>query len=733
MTNLINLVQDPQTGMFLFVNGEKAFFPEMRFAPEPEGPWESKFNPYVHAHENLSTLEVQGHKWIQLRVNELQEWSAPARFIGKDGKSVTLRVYDKVIMAKFDGEQEFALFDMTQLTGPQGIPGPAGAGCAIQQALFYDEMLLLNPTPASSCNTCGGGHSHAGLMTVLVLGDNRNHKIVDADWAGEQYHKVDAVSPWVRTTGLDFGTSVRFYGYNGTGTATIKDATLENTLGFADTVWVNSEGIWHKIASIAQPTYKVAPNAGNANRGAFLHDYIVNSETIELIGGFVMEVKLDAIAAKHLAPGTFTFGFDEGIGTVPIRIKPSDFAGYGLSTYINEDGDLMLQVLPSTFIGDGLSFMLGTSLDNEVHQVQIVNVEDLVSAVDNCGLSAYVSPADNKKNLKVNTNKAMFLFENKLNVRTDEFTLTQAVPTLPAPVDNPATPLVNEALIPNPTLEISVMLAESDDLLKGVQGKHIHKNAYNELKGIKKVSNQAELLINAQQFEFDGAGELNINDDGIRANKIHSSAIGKGLRINEVAVSEDPAEGTVKLLEAMPDETSITFDANGKLKVKELTAAQIPAGTLVDSINVNAQGAIKGAVAINIAGAAQEIVPAEGAVPATTETVVNVAANLNSNLFTVNLTLNRTGLDHLIEALGYIKEANITDIPWGTLKQTTESNSDTIASYVNKTAVIVGTTYGDTRITSSGLQMRNSNGDWYDLFLDQFGYVGSTPAAQPQP
>jgi len=702
--SIINLVQDPTSGNILFVKADQQLLPEMRFAAVSEGPYEYNFNPLKHGHEANSQIIIEGHKWIQIRLNAASTWSTPARFIGEDGKSVTFRVFDKVLLAKPDGEPEYTLFDLEELRGIQGIPGPAGSGCAIQKALFFDELATFTPSAGgTSCNSCSPV-AHTGLTTVFVLGDNRNHILVDADWTGVQYHKVTGLeTEWIPTTGLNAGQPVRFYGYDGASTATIKDATLQNTLGHADTVWINSDNIWHKIASIAQPTYKVAPNLANPTNGAFLEDYVINSETLELIGGWILQVKDNSIGPRKIMDGTFTYGFDEGDGVVPIRIKPQDFVGFGLTTYVDLNGDVKIQVDVTDLISDGLAVEIDISENGEVHSLIKVKAEDLVAESDNSALGTVVGE-DGYKNFTVLAKGAIFKEDNAIDVHTDELTTTKKTETVILVPAVGQTPAVTTEVTKLAVQEASA-IPVADAVYKGIQGKHIFSNVFNSFTGLLKNwgNHMGELMVNANIFKFTNNttsnpthAYLDLQDESIEGKHLHDNVIStdSGLSWTRTTVNNL----LTKILKVVPDGNRIKIVGN-KVTLDNIQGLPLDADQAVLKLRVNTaysydpvsgtatgDAGVSGNVGIKIVPTVQTYTPASGAEMNPANPIIVTGPSLENKEWGLTLGFNFGLLKTLIEKMGFLTTiTSETSIGWGTLPKTVGAPGDstTIETYVD--------------------------------------------------
>ncbi len=709
---IIKLLQAANNGNFFFVEGTANYLPEFRYSFNGVTHWETEYKSTDHAYEFDKTLIVEPHLWIKMRKNETDVWSEPGRFIGKDASEIGLFMYENMLMFTKEGEEDKPLFDLSTLKGTQGLQGVAGAGLAITAAVFYDEMLLLPCTgAASSCNTCGDGITAPtnAMKTVLVLGDNRLHKIVEADWIGTtQYHKVSETDTvWVETTGAHLDLPVRFYGYDLSDPATIVDAQLENVArtGFPDgvkgTVWVCGSTGWINVGDISQPDYRMAPNAANSTLGKYADAYVLGSSTLKFVDNTFYEVNEDSIEAKHFPDGTFAHGFAVGNGTVPIKIDPAQLVGWGLISYLDTVANELKYALDLTStVADGIETIADTSVNGAPVNKLKAKPEDLVAVNENPdeggeggAIGTYVSIGDGFKNFFVKVGGVIKRLADRLVVNADERTIT--------------------ALDASGELKVKLTDDVADGTVAtGIQGVHIHKNAYNEAKGIQSVGHQAEIKLSDMLKFNTTTGVIEVAADGIRTSAINANAADSTKAIAIVA-------GKVALL---INELQFQFNAStGVLEIKDaFTADNFADNEIVKTIQIGAGGVysadlLRDLVKLNISG----------------DTYVTVEKSTSTgaieDIASWTIGMDTAALTTLISQLITDAMPTIGSTYWEALPKSA-SNSTLLGTELAK-RIEFDTWYGNTMYTTDGTILRPAAGstEFYKLGVSSGGALTTTP------
>lgn len=563
MNEVVKLILDSTKARTIFVKGEDVLF-EVQYGPSVDGPFEYTFNKYTHNHEDNSSIEVEGHAYIRFRVGgEDAQWTPAIKFKGTDAKQIELSVFEKILMWNREGEPAVKLFDLTALKGDRGEKGEQGYGLAWHKVLFYDELIAYNPGNISSgCNTCGGVQSTPKSVypVVLVVGDNRTHTILSGEIG--TYFKVDQnQTDWTLIDASHVGKAVRYYGFDGVDPATAIDAQAENTLAYKDTLWVWNGTAWNQLGNISTPSALVAPEAARATEGKFLNEYLNASTTLELTLGDIVEVQDQGIAPRHILNGTFDFGFNEGDGTVPIKVDVAQFSGWGLKPYTSTSGKVKQQVDTANIIGDGLTTELDTPSDDEDRKLVVVNAPDLVS--DGTGLTT-VDVVDNdgktRKDLKVNTKLPLKVNEvNEVIIEADEKTISALTTD-------------------GSTIKLLVRSAADTD--KGILAKHVNVDVVDINRGLDKdgISGKLYLVLDTPlKFVTDSAqgtvGALTIDTEGVEGKHIHPNTVD-----NTTALYVVNQKITLSI-----DTTMLAF-TNGKLTIASTAWDSIPTNTLVTSL-----------------------------------------------------------------------------------------------------------------------------------------------------
>lgn len=452
-------IYSDNNGVLRLVDGTVIAIVEIKYSPNSAtGPWESKFNPYVHIAESGDGTTIEGHKWMKVRHAGDINFQAPMYINAEDGKTPEFRINSGYIQWGFadvaDSWQD--LIEIDSLKGEQGDQGPAGKGLEPTTTGYYGEFINSRPAPTSGCTSCNGSTTTTtGVYSVLSLGDG-NHVITADDQSNSKFRSDDGIT-WIAIGLNDVGRTTRFIADDGLGTNYI-DYRLTNTeysskgklyvFNFATNNWVVLDGV-------TASTPQVAPSAAKEDQAGFMDSY--ESATIGLDANDDLEVKDDSVDAVKLKAGTFTHGLDE-TGT-DVKVNPSDIAGYGLSTYTSDTtSEKKLQVLITELLSNGVTADSKADADGETAYTVMVNLADLINAFS--GLETVVQ-GDGYLDLQVKAGDAIGVDGNGVNVKGDEVTIKASGLS-------------------------SLILAPTDNNSKGVQAKHLHSNGVNENKGLKK-------------------------------------------------------------------------------------------------------------------------------------------------------------------------------------------------------------------------------------------------------
>ncbi len=561
--NIVKIIKDDSRGKTVFVEGQEVLF-SVQWAPLPEGPFEYTFKPLPHAHEDNSSIHVDGHKYIRFKVGE-NEWSESALFIGKDGASYSISRYENVIMYQKDGEGAAVLFDLSEIQGEQGLKGDQGYGMMVSKSMFYNQLALepcscTAPVPCNSCDQSTPSTSEKPLKLILILGDNDAHTLALAD-LGSYFKVSSADTTWTQVDPSHYGLKVRFYNYDNVNAGTIIDAQSEDTLGYRFTIWTCQNDVWHNLGNFIPETNTLAPTLADKDTAMYMTEYITNSETVELTPGAQLEVRDESIGASKLLDGTFTFGFDEANPSTEIKVKVVDFSGFGLKPFTSDSGEIKQEIDTDVMAGDGLQSEQVTPVDGADSKQFAIKVEDIIHV--GSGLKA-VTKEDvdliNRDNLEIQALLPMQVNQStgNLEVIADELSLSA----------------LNDSA---GSLKLMILEPAAGETLIGVLAKHINREALDYEQGLDKSDPAGKIYLKKDNniFEFTASPdfELSLKDKGVQIIKLADQlgTAGEGIAV---------AAGKI---------TALVDDVHIKIVGNVLTVdwTTIPASTLVKSIVVS--------------------------------------------------------------------------------------------------------------------------------------------------
>lgn len=748
-------------GLVVLYDGTEVYMVDFQYSVDGKTYWESHYNGGSHFYENDGITKLEGHKYIRFKRAGSIEWDNPARFIGidgVDGDNLELQVTkDRILQYKLSKETTWTnLFDLEELRGEQG---PMGQGWNIDKAGALDTReSCCGDTHVNTCNTCNpNSTATCGLSTYLSLG---NHRVNETDVLnGTTYwHSVDGVT-WIQTTTSNIGEYVcAWRATNGTGTNALTCNSQGYVVAFISLVtpyiskgrvYVCADGMWTEVMNITQPTGYVKTSAQD---GLQFLEAKVDDVTLEAYDSGIgyndnIRIKDDGVNEYKIIDSSLGDGLDGGSG-VKITVDPTDFIGFGLKEYASLIDTLNnIQVAADVLCGDGLEPQNETTVDGEDRDLFKVKLSDLINS-PNATNTQYTGLAtstqegfteeDGFDNLFVKEGDCINNDTKGVNVVADELTI--------AALD-----------------EDKLRVWETDSNTLGIQAKHIHKNAANELHGIEKdndttgsFSVKLDTIESPQPLIFNVNGEITVNDNGIQGKYLNDNTCDetKGVEIlNDKIV--------VKV-----DDTSIEFNGSGQLQVVEAyIQSLIDAGVL--SLVVPGQGNMtgdiifnvtndSGLISLNIAGAGAN----DGVITFTTDVDENALTTFITNVINSivtdasvysrlkgilkagtgitlttsdllsTITINATAT---VPSAGSVQTIDGTKAD-GTLdtyaradhKHDVADNALTIA----KTAGLQGeldskielnTPYGSGQVSSNGLLIQSPNGTWFLLQVNDNG------------
>lgn len=558
----VNVYKDlNDRGIFRFYDGTIIYVEEIQYSADGLTGWENTFNPSTH----LSTLDnityVPGHKYRRTRNAGETKWGIPAYWVPEDGQSVILRTNEDFLQWKWELapiEDWKDLYDLSTLKGDTGDKGDMGEGLAINAAGALDvRPSCCGTTTVTTCNTCNPRSVSTTPTTYLSIGNHRLNTLDVGTWAN-----MDGGTTWKEITLDDVDKYVSAWqasaNNNSANDALTCDArggivTLTGATPTVDSVgklYICADLRWTELLDINLPTGLVKVSDGDSLD--FLEEKLDDS-TIESyqattsIWASKIRVKASGITENEIASTALADGIDGG-DDVKLFIVPADFIGFGLRTYTSDtDGNEDIQVYVQDFAGDGLKehTTLGGTIDGEVNEDLIVNVEDFITPTTTVqtGLQtstqAGVTETDIYENIYIKPGDAILIDIDGVNVKSDEKTIAT----------------LNET---------EARVWETDSNTKGIQAKHLHANTVNTNKGLKKFDSTNGSLevkpdLTRGSIGFNGSGEVEVPDNGIQGLHLNDNTCDntKGVEISNDKI-------VVKV-----DDTSIKFNGSGELEVDE--------------------------------------------------------------------------------------------------------------------------------------------------------------------
>ncbi|MCK4500911.1 hypothetical protein KAU11_10455 [Candidatus Babeliales bacterium] len=437
-----------------------------------------------------------------------------------------LKVENETLYEKYEDETDWReLYDLENLRGMQGEKGLTGEGWHIDMAGWYLERPDCSSctTTVSSCNSCSGGTvtSSSAVKLFLSMGDGLK-TIVIGDVG--TFRSNDGTT-WVAIVASDVDDVTRYTAVDAIGTGII-DYRLQDTLNTKGKVYSCVDGVWNLLFNVATPQHQLSPTAAfyaTSQTGFYMEEFVGvvgdNSQTIYMdLTTWQLGIIPDSVSPLELKVGTFTDGFEEGVGTVPIIIKPSDFAGYGLKTYTSTaDGLINIQVDLKTLVGNGIQALNEVTVDGEIRDTYNIKISDVINSpngtnTEYTGLTDSITEAytesDGFNNLYVKSGDAIERNVRGTSVKADELSLVAAnlseiaIKTYVAGNDgvlaihlNPAVVNINKGLLVNNSTGIEIKLSTNHTafdfnstgiLIKneGIQGWHLATNVVDDTKGL---------------------------------------------------------------------------------------------------------------------------------------------------------------------------------------------------------------------------------------------------------
>jgi len=697
--SLINISKEMfDNGVFVFDNGNYIFIEEIQYSGDGIY-WEDTFNPNSHTDPRDPTNTLDGHKWRRVRHAGDGNYQVAEYIVAEDGKTPVFRINSNNLEYKYSGADDstyVVISPMSALKGIKGDKGDTGEGWNIDVVSYWLEKPDCASSAVSSsitsCPTCTPSTTTAtcdnNLTLMLSLGDGLK-AIVIGD-VGD-FRSNDGIT-WIEIVSTDIGNYTRFTATDAIGTGSV-DYHTQDTLSTKGKVYYCNEGVWTLFLNVAISDHKVAPTEAFEtafNSGFFIDDYTVatlNSNfiygTIALTPDFKLVVKQDSLEPIHFKDGSFGDGLDEGvvnsdgIKTSPIKVKTTDFSGYGLNTYTRSDGNDDLEVDVPNLVGDGMySYLTGSPADGEDDYIFNVKVANLFEATN--GLQTVVG-VDGFNDMAVLSGKGIAVDANGVNADVD-----------------------NTSMYTDGSDKISIKNGTSGS--DGVLAKHLNSDTVNEDKGLE-LDNTTGIAVKLsptapQPLDFDNTG-LFIKEDGVHGFHLNKDVIDEagGLTYDDIAdtiQSKVTVGGGLQIVA-----TGLQIDTGDLSWMNNAVVKKVEVWDYSGHTNF---GDIHGDIAI------------EGDV--SSDTYMQIKLSLVGNTITIAPETNLGALTALITATA---PSAVTSLPWTSI---TGKPTD---------RVIEDTVYGgNMKITDNGLFLQAPNGDWGKLIIvdDNFS-LGIDETATP--
>jgi hypothetical protein len=421
--------------------------------------------------------------------------------------------------------------------------------------------------------------------------------------------------------------------------------------------------------------------------------YIINGDdggtiALDLVTN-KLDVKMNSLEPKHFKDDIFSDGFEEG--TVGIEgyksnnlfIKPSDFSGFGLKTYVSVADDYYdVQVNVTDLLGNGLTVFNNNglnstnSVDGEDRLIAIVLASDLVD-VTKSGLMTFVN-TDSYLDLKVFAGKGILVDHTGTSVDTDELSIT--------------------GLTTN-KVRVKPYAAGND----GILGTHLNPNAANILKGLK-VDNATgiEIILStdhkALDFDVSGLKLTNHTIEGWHLNHNIADASSGAIMMNE----------TTDLLEVLVKTSGgiIIDGANGlaidTTDLSWLDVAVVKKIEVWENTGINYQGDVKGDIVL------------EGDTVSDNYMDINVIKS--GQTIVIKPETNLANLQALITST----------VGTGVAVHTHVISDITALQTALDTKVEKDVALGNMKITTTGIYLQSPSGVWFKLGVDDNGDIITT-------
>ena len=640
-------------GIIRFYDGTIIAIETREYSADGKYNWEKIFNPFSHISTLDNITELSGHEYTRVKHTGDTVFQLPYRMIPKEP---IFRVNLGLLEWKFieEDDSEFKLLlDTETLRGVDGIKGDQGIkgdGINIDEVGYYlTRRDCCSTITANTCSTCNpSDDTNIIPYLFLSLGDGAK-EIVIGDVG--KYKRCNSTDPWIQISSTDIGTLCRYIATDAIGTGEI-DYRLQDTLTTRGKVYICADGIWTEFISLNVPVYMVGESTGSSNIG-YLDHFILALQNA-LIGTITiqngkLEIVEESINETAFNEDTFGDGIDIPTAQDKPEIQVEDFIGFGLRNYTS-DIDLKenIQVFIDDFISDGLiseddSF---NQVDGEDRNLIRINVDDFISPTTSVftGLQtstdASIVETDGFDNIYIKPGDAITIDGDGVNVTADELSLTS---------DN---------------LDF-IKVYETDSNTLGIQAKHIHKNAVDELKGLQKANDTTgSIEIKPDSLRgsigFNGNGDIHIPDNAIL-----------GVHLNDDTTDNNKGVEIINdMITVKVDGTSINFNGSGELFFTGDLAAVISATTdvVIKSITPSDNGAIGDTVRDNVIFRLNDGLG----------TIANITGDSATDILTSSINIDIVWLENFINSL------LVGGIPtyWGELEKS-NTESITIEDFID--------------------------------------------------
>lgn len=681
----MNGIFQSYNGLIRFYDGTVIAIEDQEYSPDGVYFWEKVFNPYPH----ISTLDgvttVQGHEFKRVKHSGDTNFQLPYRIVPDEP---VFRVLNNQLQYKLhdaDDSTYMTLFDLATLQGQDGAKGEQGIrgeGFHIDSVGYYTTRpSCSNSLISNTCQSCNNGGNDYGYSTFMSLGDGEliltsaiiSGGTVTVNSVAYSHFSNDLVT-WTALTGGIVDFRARYLATNGTG-AVYVDMRTQNYYNTRGVVYVCADGTWTVLANVATPSYMVGETSGSSNIGYLdnfvdLGDFDVITQTITIANGKLVVIQ-GAIDNTAFDSNVVGYGLNYTLGN-PIEVDPSDFTGFGLTTYVaNSDSEEKIQVLVDNLLGDGTAVHSAVTVDNESRHLIKVDVNDLIN--NDSGLIA-TAQVDTFYDLSVNLGNGLELdggTPQAITINTDGLSLE-----------------VNAT-----DLHIKQYVSGND----GVMKKHLnpdiiwtnHGLGFDQLNGL-------YARIDALTIGYNGSGALEIPVNAVTGDRLNDNTANNLLGIE---VLNDK-------LAVKVDGTTIDFNGSGELTyignagqyVSSITAG---GATMRDDIAITF-GSTTGSIGVTATG----------------------TVNVGTDTLAINLVVDESWL-----AAYLLAHPSVGSVAWGSITGTLTAQTDLVSYVTGRLApyVLLDEWYQDTRIDSNeGLVLRSVGGVTYKVIVDDQGNLDTT-------